>query len=50
VGSPVFFFKTSVKREKRRLDKIDLLKILHDSEMNKWAQQKVLEVVNSIPL
>ncbi|MEN0057925.1 MAG: nucleotidyltransferase domain-containing protein [Bdellovibrio sp.] len=26
-----------------------LLKMLHDPEMNKWAQQKAVEVLNSIP-
>lgn len=26
-----------------------LLKMLHDPEMNKWAQEKAVEVLNSIP-
>ncbi len=26
-----------------------LLKMIHDPEMNKWAQQKAVEVLNSIP-
>lgn len=26
-----------------------LLKMLHDPEMNKWAQQKAVEILNSIP-
>lgn len=28
---------------------MSLLKLVHDPEMNRWAQQKAVEVLNSIP-